>query len=124
MAENLLEAAVLTVTGMLVVFTALVILLVVLIVLTRLTSRKGAETEEAEVSVSVAGEDTKPSKESIAVMAAGLAWALEKAGTAAGKEKIELLIPPTVSSPWVKAGREELMRSRGKVGHQWGKRSR
>ena len=128
MTENLREAAILTVVGVLVVFVSLITLMVAIIILTRLTSGK---TAEAKVVVPPVGwqegpsglKEPGPGKEAIAAIAVSLARIMAEtgAGRPIPKEKPG---PPTRSSPWARAGRERLMRSRRKVGHRWGRSSR
>lgn len=129
MTENLTEAAILTVLGVLVVFVSLTSLMVAIILLSRLTSRKAAEattkapaTEVQEISIS--GMEPVPGKESIAAIAVALARSMSESETVRPKRHEGPLPPGATSSKWASAGREELMRSRRKVGHRWGRASR
>ena len=129
MTENLTEAAILTVVGVLVVFVALVSLMVAIIVLSRLTSRKEAEAKveasPVEVHEMPSGQQGPvPSKEAIAAIAVSLARSMAETETVRPRRQEGPVRPEAISRKWASAGREELMRSRRKVGHRWGKPSR
>jgi Na+-transporting methylmalonyl-CoA/oxaloacetate decarboxylase gamma subunit len=128
MAENLTEAAVITVVGVLVVFVSLAVLMVSIIVLSRLTSRKSVQAKEAAPPIMEEGGDQAEepglSRECIAAIAVSLARTMDEAGPVRRTPPERLPVTPASSSPWARAGREQLMRLRGKVGHQWGKPSR
>jgi Na+-transporting methylmalonyl-CoA/oxaloacetate decarboxylase gamma subunit len=129
MAENLTEAAVITVVGVLVVFVSLAVLMVSIIVLSRLTtSRKSVQAKEAAPPIMEEGGDQGDerglSNEAIAAIAVSLARTMDEARPVRRPPPERLAATPAGSSPWARAGREQLMRSRGKVGHQWGKPSR
>ena len=128
MTENLTEAAILTVVGILVVFVALVSLMVAIIVLSRLTSRKETARVEAppvEVPDMPSGQQGPvTSKETVAAIAVSLARTMAETETVRPRRQEGPMRPEAVSRKWASAGREELMRSRRKVGHRWGKPSR
>jgi hypothetical protein len=58
-------------------------------------------------------------------MAVGLALSMEKGDMISVKEPrgATPVMTTGATSTWAVAGREKQMRSRGKAGHQWGKRS-
>ncbi len=128
MAENLTEAAVITVVGVLVVFVSLAVLMVSIMVLSRLTSRKGVQAKEAAPPIMEEsgdrGDEGGLSSEAIAAVAVSLARIMDEAGPVRPAPPERPPVTPASSSPWARAGREQLMRLRGKVGHQWGKPSR
>jgi Na+-transporting methylmalonyl-CoA/oxaloacetate decarboxylase gamma subunit len=121
---TLTEAAVLTGVGMAVVFAALVLLMLAVVVLRRVMQGRG-DSEEGNGTAPGATESVGPSKESIAAMAVGLALLMEGSRVApAGRSGGGAPTIGTGASPWVRVGRDQQMRSRRKVGHKWGRRSR
>jgi Na+-transporting methylmalonyl-CoA/oxaloacetate decarboxylase gamma subunit len=122
--DTLAKAAILTVIGMVVVFVGLIILMLAIMVLQKVASGKktGVEIRQA---VSKTGESEHPSKASIAAMAVGLAWLMEESEAASARGQ-EAMAPVhgAGEGPWTIAGREQQMRSRGKVVHQWGRPSK
>ena len=67
----------------------------------------------------------EPGGETIAAVAVALALSMQK-DRIAPSEGVMGAVPPSgaaAGSTWAAAGREQLMRSRGKVGHKWGRRS-
>ena len=109
---------------MAVVFAALILLMLAVVVLRRVAQGR-RDSEEGNGTAPGATESVGPSKESIAAMAVGLALLLEE-GRAAPARSSGGGVPAigTGASPWVRAGRDQQMRSRRKVGHKWGRRSR
>ncbi len=126
MSDNttLTEAAVLTGVGMAVVLATLILLMLAVMVLRRVVQRR-RDSEEGNGTAPGAAESVGPGKESIAAVAVGLALLMEE-GTAAPARRSGGGVPAigTGVSPWVRAGRDQQMGSRRKVGHKWGKRSR
>jgi hypothetical protein len=61
----------------------------------------------------------------IAAVAVALALSLQKEGAVPPGRAVSAVLPSGASagSAWAVAGREQLMCSRGKVGHKWGRRS-
>jgi Na+-transporting methylmalonyl-CoA/oxaloacetate decarboxylase gamma subunit len=123
--DVLLDSAVLVLMGMAVVFTGLFTLMVAAMVLVRFSPRSntgaGRQTmAEVVRAIEPGGTDGA----TIAAMAVALALSMRKdgiaplAGAAGG-------FSPSVgpAGTWAAAGREQQMRSRGKVGHKWGRRS-
>lgn len=126
MSDNttLTEAAVLTGVGMAVVSAALILLMLAVVVLRRVMQRR-KDSEEGNGAAPGATESVGPSKESIAAMAVSLALSMEEGRAATARSSGGGA--PTIgtgASPWVRAGRDQQMRSRRKVGHKWGRRSR
>ena len=109
---------------MAVVFAALVLLMLAVIVLRRVAQGR-RDNEEGNGTAPGATESGGPSKESIAAMAVGLALLMEGHRAApAGRPGGGVPTVGAGASPWVRAGRDQQMRSRRKVGHKWGRRSR
>jgi len=130
MTENLTEAAILTVVGVLVVFVALIALMVTIVLLSRFASGKAAEARVVAPSIveeAVQGVEEKqpgPDNETVAAIAVSLARAMTDTAARQTKREMGWTAQPATASPWARAGREELMRSRRKVGHRWGRPSR
>lgn len=122
--ETLGKAAILSVIGMVVVFVGLTILMWAIMVLQKVASGKKTGVEIRQ-TVSKTGELEHPGKASIAAMAVGLAWLMEESEAASARGQ-EAMAPVhgAVGGPWIIAGREQQMRSRGKVVHQWGRPSK
>lgn len=125
--EALAESALLVVVGMAVVFTGLFILMVAATLMVRLSqpnnkTEKGIETPPEIAGPSATGEADKGT---IAAVAVALALSMQKAITAPSERVMGAVPSPgsPTGSTWTAAGREQLMRSRGKVGHKWGRRS-
>ena len=114
----------LTGVGMGVVFAALILLMLAVMVLRRVVGgRRG--NQEGNGTAPGAAESVGPSKESIAAMAVGLALLMEgRTAAPAGRSGGGVPTVGAGASPWVRAGRDQQMRSRRKVGHKWGRRSR
>ncbi len=129
MTDNLTEAAILTVVGVITVFVALISLLVAIVLLSRFASGKAAESRvvspsTAEEAGPQVHEEPEPDKETIAAIAVSLARGMTDTAARPTKRETGWTAQPAISSQWARAGREELMRSRRKVGHRWGKPSR
>ena len=112
-----------TVIGM-VVFVGLTILILAIMVLQKVASGKKTGVEIRQ-TVSKTGESEHPSKASIAAMAVGLAWLMEESEAASARGQ-EAMAPMhgAGKGPWIIAGRERQMRSRGRVVRQWGRPSK
>jgi sodium pump decarboxylase gamma subunit len=120
--EAMGEGALLIVVGMLVVFAALVILMVAIIIMNRLFPDKGKKTEGLALAESVVSEEAE--RERVAVLAVALAKAMEKEREVIPEQgTMTALGPSGEPSRWAASGREQAMRSRGKAGRQWGRRS-
>lgn len=125
--EALWESALLVVVGMAVVFSGLFILMVAATVVVRLPQRnnnRGAAKQSNAESVPPA-EHRERGSEAIAAVAVALALSMQKEGAAPSGRAMSAVLPSgaPAGSTWAVAGREQLMRSRGKVGHKWGRRS-
>ena len=126
-AEELIDSAILVAAGMAVVFVGLSILMVASMITVKLFQRKeengGNQNTAPEVAVSDG--PGKASKGTIAAMAVGLALSMEKGDMISVREPpgATPVMATGTTSTWAVAGREQQMRSRGKAGHQWGKRS-
>jgi hypothetical protein len=109
---------------MVVVFVGLSILMLAIMVLQKVALGKKTGVEIRQTA-SKTGELEHPSKASIAAMAVGLAWLMEEneAASAIGQEAMAP-VHGAGEGPWIIAGREQQMRSRGKVVHQWGRPSK
>ncbi len=127
--EALAESAPLVVVGMAVVFTGLFTLMVAATLMVRLSQPKNNnKTEkgiEAPPEVAVPSATGEADKGTIAAVAVALALSMQKAITAPSERVMGAVPSPgsPTGSTWTAAGREQLMRSRGKVGHKWGRRS-
>ncbi|MDM8000157.1 MAG: OadG family protein [Dehalococcoidia bacterium] len=120
--EKLAEAAMLIGVGMAVVFGALIILMVAIMIINRLAPERAKKVETPEVLEEVETGSVRRGR--IAAMAVALAKTMEE------EERVSSAQPaasPAGSagepSRWAVSGREQAMRSRGKVGRQWGRRS-
>ena len=120
--EQLGEAALLIVVGMLVVFAALVILMVAIMILNRLFPDKGKKTEGPALLESVGTGESE--RERVAVLAVALAKAMERDQEVIPEQRV-MSATGWAGEPsrWAASGREQAMRSRGKAGRQWGRRS-
>jgi Na+-transporting methylmalonyl-CoA/oxaloacetate decarboxylase gamma subunit len=120
--EQLGEAALLVGVGMAVVFAALVILMVAIMILNRLFPDKGKKAEGPGLLEGI--ESEKSERERVAVLAVALARAMEKE-MAGNPEQRTMNAVGWSGEPsrWAVSGREQAMRSRGKAGRQWGRRS-
>jgi sodium pump decarboxylase gamma subunit len=116
------EGALLVVVGMAVVFAALIILMVAIMILNRLFPDKGKKTEGPALAEAIMSEQSE--KERVAVLAVALAAAMEKEREVIPEQGTTSALGPSGEpSRWAASGREQAMRSRGKAGRQWGRRS-
>ena len=108
--------------GMLVVFAALVILMVAIMIMNRLFPDKGKKTEGPTLAEAIVSGQSE--REKVAVLAVALAKATEKEREAIPELRTMNAVGPSGEpSRWAASGREQAMRSRGKAGRQWGRRS-
>ena len=122
MGEKLAEAALLVVVGMAVVFAALFILMVAIMILNRLFPDKGKKTEGPALVDGILSEESD--REKVAVLAVALAKAMERETEVVPEQRTTSALGPSGEpSRWAASGREQAMRSRGKAGRQWGRRS-
>lgn len=120
--EKLAEAATLLGVGMAVVFSALVILMLAIVIINRLAPERARKTDAPVVLEEV--ETGALDRGKIAVLAVALAKAMEEEQEVTRTQP--MVGPPGAAgepSRWAVSGREQVMRSRGKVGRQWGRRS-
>ncbi len=105
---------------MAVVFVALLLLMVSIMVVNRLAPERARKAEGPTVLEGIAAEESE--RQAVAVMAVALARAMQQNDVAAqpAAGAAEWAGAP---SRWAMAGREQVMRSRGKAGRQWGRRS-
>jgi Na+-transporting methylmalonyl-CoA/oxaloacetate decarboxylase gamma subunit len=120
--EQLGEAGTLIGVGMAVVFAALLILMVAIMIVNRLAPERARKAQGSTVLEGIAAEESE--REKVAVVAVALSRAMERETECAPQQGA---ISPAGSagepSRWAQAGREQVMRSRGKAGRQWGRRS-
>ena len=120
--EALKEGALLIVVGMAVVFAALFILMVAIMIMNRLFPDKGKKTEGPALAEAIMAEQSE--RERVAVLAAALAKAMERETEVIPEQGTASALGPSGEpSRWAASGREQAMRSRGKAGRQWGRRS-
>ncbi|MCX5992065.1 MAG: OadG family protein [Chloroflexi bacterium] len=121
MTKQLPEAAMLALIGAVVVFAGLAILMLAIMVLNRLLP--GNKKNKEEIAPGIV-EGQSPSKESIAAIAVAVALLMEEHEAASASEHGDAPAPRLMVSPWAAAGRQQLMLSRRKAGHQWGRSSK
>jgi sodium pump decarboxylase gamma subunit len=120
--EAMGEGALLIVVGMLVVFAALVILVVSIMIMNRLFPDKGKKAEAPPSPESMVSGTSE--REKVAALAVAVVKAMEKQnGDIQEQRTISAVGPSGETSRWAASGREQAMRSRGKAGRQWGRRS-
>ncbi len=119
MRESLVEAAILVLVGMAVVFAALVILMLAIMIVSRLTPEKARKGEAQHPAF----ETDVPGNEKIAAIAVALARHMEDSKARAEDNEIDVVLRSGEAGRWLTFGREQAMRSRRKVGRQWGRRS-
>ena len=120
--EALKEGALLIVVGMTVVFAALFILMVAIMIMNRLFPDKGKKTEGPALAEAIMAEQSE--RERVAVLAVALAAAMEREREVIPEQGTTSALGPSGEpSRWAASGREQAMRSRGKAGRQWGRRS-
>lgn len=120
--EQLGEAGTLIGVGMAVVFFALVTLMVAVMIVNRLAPERARKAEGPTVLGAIEIEESE--RERVAAVAVAVARAME--GETEGAAQRAAMGPVgTAGEPsrWALAGRDQLMRSRGKAGRQWGRRS-
>ena len=118
------EGALLIVVGMAVVFAALIILMVAIMILNRLFPDKGKKTEGPALVDGILSEESD--RERVAVLAVALVKAMDmdkEREVIPEQRTTSALGPSGEPSRWAASGREQAMRSRGKAGRQWGRRS-
>jgi sodium pump decarboxylase gamma subunit len=116
------EGALLIVVGMLVVFVALAILVIAIMIMNRLFPDKGKKAEAPPSPESVVSGISE--REKVAALAVAVVKAMEKQnGDIPELRTISAAGPSGEASRWAASGREHAMRSRGKAGRQWGRRS-
>ncbi len=124
--DALLDSTVLVVVGMAVVFVGLVILMVSATILVRFSQRSNnVSAREQAPAVAPSADLGMPGGEAVAAVAVALAlsvWTGRDAPSRALPGGVPMPGAPA-GSTWAAAGREQQMRSRGKVGHKWGRRS-
>jgi sodium pump decarboxylase gamma subunit len=122
MGEKLAEAALLVVVGMAVVFAALFILMVAIMILNRLFPDRDKRTEGPALAEAIVSEESE--REIVAALAVAVAKAMEKETEVIPEQRTTSALGPSGEpSRWAASGREQAMRSRGKAGRQWGRRS-
>jgi sodium pump decarboxylase gamma subunit len=120
--EAMGEGALLILVGMAVVFAALVILVVSIMIMNRLFPDKGEKAEAPPSPESMVSATSE--REKVAALAVALAKAMEKdRGVIPQQSVADPVGWSGESSRWAASGREQAMRSRGKAGRQWGRRS-
>lgn len=120
--DKLGEAGTLIGVGMAVVFAALLILMVAIMVVNRLAPERARKAEGPTVLGAIEIEEAE--RERAAAIAVALARAMEPGTQGAAQQAAAgPAVPAGEPGRWAMAGREQLMRSRGKAGRQWGKRS-
>jgi Na+-transporting methylmalonyl-CoA/oxaloacetate decarboxylase gamma subunit len=122
MSEDLAEAALLILIGMAVVFAALVILMVAIMIINRLAPDRAKKAEGPVLLEAIQSEDSEKGR--IAAMAVALAKAMERDQEVISEQRMMGVVGLAGEpSRWAASGREQAMRSRGKAGRQWGRRS-
>ena len=120
--EAMGEGALLIVVGMAVVFAALVILMVAIMIINRLFPDKGKKSDGPALVGAIVSEQSE--RERVAALAVAVAKAMEKDQEVISEQR---MMGPVgwagEASRWAASGREQAMRSRGKAGRQWGRRS-
>jgi len=120
--EALKEGTLLIVVGMAVVFVALLILVIAIMIMNRLFPDKGKKAEGPTSVEAIGAEQSEKGK--VAVLAVALVKAMEKDGGGIPQQSTANPVGWSgESSRWAASGREQAMRSRGKAGRQWGRRS-
>lgn len=114
------DAATIAVVGVAVVMAVLSILMIAIMVMTRLAP--GRKEAKVDATLEEMQEDS-PEKESVAAIAVAMALAVEAERNASAAGAMQSLIPGPTTGRWASAGREQLMRSRGRTGRRWGRTS-
>jgi Na+-transporting methylmalonyl-CoA/oxaloacetate decarboxylase gamma subunit len=120
--EKLIEAVILIGVGMAVVFAALAILMVAIMIINRLAPDRAQKAEGPVLLEAVQPEDSEKGR--IAAVAVALAKAMERDQEVIPEQRV-MSATGWAGEPsrWAASGREQAMRSRGKAGRQWGRRS-
>ncbi len=116
------DAGILIGVGMAVVFVALLVLMVAIMIVNRLAPERARKAEGLTVLEAVAAEESE--RQRAAVIAVALAADMERAPS--GTARPGAAAPAGWAggpSPWLAAGRDQVMQSRGKAGRGWGRRS-
>ncbi len=122
MNEKLTEAALLVVMGMTVVFAALFILMVAIMIINRLAPDRAKKAEGPVLVEAILSETSE--RERVAALAVAVAKAMEREMEVISERRTTGAVGPSGdASRWAASGREQAMRSRGKAGRQWGRRS-
>ena len=120
--EAMGEGALLILVGMAVVFAALLILMVAIMIINRLFPDKGKKSDGPALVGAIVSEQSE--REMVAALAVAVAKAMEKDQEVISEQR---MMGPVgwagEASRWAVSGREQAMRSRGKAGRQWGRRS-
>jgi len=120
MSENIQEAVTIALAGMATVLVALTILMTAITLLLRLSSRERGQRQRKN-SVPEVAQGRSPGNESIAAVAAAMALAMEEERTADSIGYHQAPASGPAVTRWAAAGRERLMGSRTKTGHEWRK---
>lgn len=116
------DAGILIGVGMSVVFVGLIILMIAIMIMNRLFPDKGKKTEGSALLEAI--ETEKSERERVALLAVALARAVEEERQGNSQEGMMGMVGWSGEpSRWVVSGREQAIRSRGKAGRQWGRRS-
>jgi Na+-transporting methylmalonyl-CoA/oxaloacetate decarboxylase gamma subunit len=108
--------------GLAVVFAALVTLTVAIMFINRLAPDKAKKAEGPALLEGI--ETEKSERARVAVLAVALAKAMDKEREVIPEQGMMKATGWSGEpSRWVVSGREQAMRSRGKAGRQWGRRS-
>ncbi len=120
MSENIQEAVTIALAGMATVLVALTILMTAITLLSRLSSRERGQ-RQMKNSVPEVTQGRSPGNESIAAVAVAMALAMEEERTADSIGYHQAPASGPAVTRWAAAGRERLMGSRTKTGHEWRK---
>ena len=120
--EALGEGALLILVGMLVVFVALAILVISIMIMNRLFPDKGKKAEAPVLPEAIEAEESDRGK--VAALAVAVAKAIQEEREAVEQQgTMNAAGWSGEPSRWAVSGREQAMRSWGKAGRQWGRRS-
>jgi hypothetical protein len=91
-------------------------------IMNRLFPDKGKKTEGPASAEAIVSEQSE--RERVAVLAVALVKAMEKEVEVIPEQRTMNAVGPSGEpSRWAASGREQVMRSRGRAGRQWGRRS-
>jgi Na+-transporting methylmalonyl-CoA/oxaloacetate decarboxylase gamma subunit len=120
--ERLIEAVTLIGVGMAVVFVALVILMMAIMIINRMAPDRGKKAGGLVLLEATESEDSDRGR--IAALAVAVSKAMEREQDVIPEQRMVSAVGwAGEPSRWVVSGREQAMRSRGKAGRQWGRRS-